>query len=104
MYGHHTGALFGFSHTFGGYDGCQAEYVRVPFADVNLFPIPDDVDDRHAILVADILCTGYHGAELADVKPGDKVVVYGCGPVGLMNQMWCRYRGAAVVVAIDVDP
>lgn len=58
--------------------------MRVPFADVNLFPIPNDIDDREAVLVADILCTGYHGTELAGVKEGDKVVVYGCGPVGLM--------------------
>jgi len=56
------------------------------------------------VLVADILCTGYHGTELANVKPGDKVVVFGCGPVGLMAQMWSIYRGATVVVAIDIDP
>jgi threonine dehydrogenase-like Zn-dependent dehydrogenase len=85
MYGHHTGALFGYSETFGGFDGCQAEYVRVPFADVNLFPIPDNVDDKNALLVADILCTGYHGNELAGIKEGDKVVVFGCGPVGLVT-------------------
>jgi len=77
--------------------------VRVPFADVNLFPIPSDIDDRHALLVADILCTGYHGAELAGVKEGDKVVVFGCGPVGLMTQMWCHYRKASTVIGIDVD-
>lgn len=103
LYGHNTGALFGYSHSFGGYDGCQAEYVRVPFADVNLFPIPEGISDRQAILVADIACTGFHGATLADVKPGDRVVVFGCGPVGLMAQMWSRYKGASIVVAIDVD-
>lgn len=70
---------------------------------MNLFPIPDDIDDKHAILVADILCTGYHGTELADVKEGDHVVVYGCGPVGLMAQMWSFYRKAATVIAVDVD-
>lgn len=103
MYGHHTGALFGYSHTMGGYDGCQAEYVRVPFADVNLFPIPEGITDKQALVIADIACTGYHGTELADIKDGDKVVIFGCGPVGLMAQMWAKYRGAARVIAIDVD-
>jgi len=103
MYGHHTGALFGYSHTLGGYDGCQAEYVRVPFADVNLFPIPANITDKQALCIADIACTGYHGTELADVKAGDKVVIFGCGPVGLMAQMWSKFRGASRVIAVDVD-
>lgn len=103
LYGHHTGALFGYSHTLGGYDGCQAEYVRVPFGDVNLFPIPTEVSDKQALVIADIACTGFHGTELANVSPGDNVVIFGCGPVGLMAQMWAKYRGAAKVVAIDVD-
>ena len=103
LYGHHTGALFGYSETFGGYDGCQAEYIRVPFADVNLFPIPNNITDRQALSVADIACTGYHGTELAGVTHGDNVVIFGCGPVGLMAQMWAKYRGAAKVIAIDVD-
>jgi len=102
-YGHSTGALFGYTRSFGGYDGCQAEYVRVPFAEVNLFPIPEGLSDREAVLVADIACTGFHGTVLADVKQGDRVVVFGCGPVGLMTQMWSRYKGADIVVAIDVD-
>jgi len=102
-YGHHVGALFGYSHFFGGFDGCQAEYVRVPFADVNLFPIPSNLSDKQALCVADIACTGYHGANLADVQKGDNVVVFGCGPVGLMAQMWSKYRGASRVLAIDVD-
>jgi len=103
LYGHNTAALFGYSHTLGGFDGCQAEYVRVPFADVNLFPIPANLTDKQALVVADIACTGYHGTELADVKEGDKVVIFGCGPVGLMAQMWSKFRGAARVIAIDVD-
>jgi len=104
LYGHSTGALFGYSHTFGGYDGCQAEYVRVPFAEVNLFPIPHNVSDKQALVIADIACTGYHGTELANVKQGDNVVIFGCGPVGLMAQMWSKFRGANQVVAIDVEP
>jgi len=103
LYGHNTGALFGYSHTMGGWDGCQAEYIRVPFADINLFPIPAGLTDKQALVVADIACTGYHGTELADVKEGDKVVIFGCGPVGLMAQMWSKFRGAARVIAIDVD-
>jgi len=104
MYGHHTGALFGYSHTLGGYDGCQAEYVRVPFADTNLFLIPPTISDKQALVIADIACTGYHGTELADIKSGDKVVIFGCGPVGLMAQMWSKFRGASRVIAIDIDP
>jgi len=103
LYGHNTGALFGYSHTLGGYDGCQAEYVRVPFADVNLFPIPTEISDKQALVIADIACTGYHGTELANVKDGDNVVIFGCGPVGLMAQMWSKFRGAKNVVAIDID-
>jgi len=103
LYGHNTGALFGFGSSFGGLDGCQAEYVRVVFADTNLFPIPANITDRQAILVTDILCTGYHGTELANVKTGDNVVVFGCGPVGLCAQMWAFYRGAKRVIAVDID-
>jgi threonine dehydrogenase-like Zn-dependent dehydrogenase len=103
-HGHRTAALFGFSHTLGSYDGCQAEYVRVPFADINLFPIPNEISDKQALTVPDIASTGYHGTELADIRPGDKVVVFGCGPVGLMSQMWSKFRGADQVVAIDIDP
>jgi len=103
MYGHCTGGILGYSELVGGYDGCQAEFVRVPYADVNLFTQPGKVEDRLAVLVSDILCTGYHGNELADVKEGDNVVIFGCGPVGLMTQMWARYRKANIVVAIDVD-
>jgi len=104
LYGHNTGALFGYSHTLGGYDGCQAEYVRVPFAEVNLFPIPNEISDKQALVIADIASTGYHGTELANVKNGDNVVIFGCGPVGLMAQMWSKFRGANHVVAIDIEP
>jgi len=103
LYGSHTGALFGYSHTLGGYDGCQAEYVRVPFAEVNLFPIPNNISDKQALLIADIACTSFHGVFLADVKEGDRVVIFGCGPVGLLTQMWAKYKGASIVIAIDVD-
>jgi len=103
LYGHTVSGMFGYTHMTGGYDGCQAEYVRVPFGDVNLFPIPDDIDDKQALCLADVACTSYHGTELANVKEGDQVVIFGCGPVGLIAQMWSKYRGASRVIAIDVD-
>jgi threonine dehydrogenase-like Zn-dependent dehydrogenase len=103
-HGHRTTTTLGYTQTRGGLDGCQAEYVRVPFADVNLFPIPNEISDKQALTVSDVATTGYHGTELADVRPGDKVLVFGCGPVGLMVQMWSKFRGADQVVAIDVDP
>jgi threonine dehydrogenase-like Zn-dependent dehydrogenase len=102
QYGHNTGGIFGYSELVGGYDGLQAEFARVPYADVNLFKVPEGISDRQAVLISDIVCTGFHGCELADVQDGDNVVVFGCGPVGLMAQMWAKYRKANVV-AIDVD-
>jgi threonine dehydrogenase-like Zn-dependent dehydrogenase len=103
LYGHNTAGIFGYSDMLGGYEGCQAEYVRVPFGDVNCFKIPSKVTDNQALLIADVACTGYHGTELADVKPGDNIVVFGCGPVGLMSIMFSKFKGANSIVAIDVD-
>jgi len=103
LMGHNTAALFGYSELFGGLNGTQAEFVRVPIADVNLFKIPTEVDDRKALLVADVACTGYHGCELAEVLDNDTVVVFGCGPVGLMTMMWAKFRKAKLIIAIDID-
>jgi threonine dehydrogenase-like Zn-dependent dehydrogenase len=103
IYGHNLSGIFGYSTVTGSYDGCQAEYVRVPFADVNLFKIPDNIPDNQALLIADSACTGYHGTELAGVQAGDSVVVFGCGPIGLMTMMWCKFKKAGSIVAIDVD-
>jgi threonine dehydrogenase-like Zn-dependent dehydrogenase len=103
MYGHSIAGVFGYSHLTGGYDGCQAEYVRVPYADINLFKIPDDIPDSQAILISDIACTGYHGTELCDLQEGDNVVVFGCGPVGQMAIMWSKFKKAKTVIAIDLD-
>ena len=103
MYGHNTAGLFGYSDMLGGYEGCQAEFVRVPFGEVNCFKIPEKILDSQALLIADSACTGYHGTELAEIKTGDNVVVFGCGPVGLMSIMFSKYKGAKSVVAIDVD-
>jgi threonine dehydrogenase-like Zn-dependent dehydrogenase len=92
--------VFGFSHRL---PGGQAEAVRVPFADTTLFRIPESLSDEQALFLTDILPTGYMGAEFADVTPGDTVVVFGCGPVGTFAQMCAQLRGAARVIAVDLD-
>jgi threonine dehydrogenase-like Zn-dependent dehydrogenase len=83
--------------------GGQAEAARVPFADANLFAIPESLDAEHALFLSDILPTGYMGADLAEVGPGDVVVVFGCGPVGTFAQRSAQLRGASCVVAVDLD-
>lgn len=84
-------------------DGSHAEFVRVPFADNCLTPIPDKVTDGDALFIGDILSTGYFAAELADIRPGDTVAVIGAGPVGMCAMMCARLFGAARVVAIEPD-
>jgi threonine dehydrogenase-like Zn-dependent dehydrogenase len=98
------GAAFGYAKLLGGYDGGQAEYLRVPFADTMCLKIPEGVRDDQAVLLADIFPTGYFGCDIAGVKPGHIVVVGGCGPVGLMAQMSALLRGAARVYATDRVP
>jgi threonine dehydrogenase-like Zn-dependent dehydrogenase len=93
--------VYGYSHTTGGYDGGQAEYVRVPFADVGPMPIPEDMEDEDVLLLSDVLPTGYQAAEMGAVKEGDTVAVFGCGPVGLVAARSARLFGAARVIAID---
>ena len=84
-------------------DGCHAEYVRVPFADMGLTRIPDGVTDQNALFVGDILSSGYFGAELCSIRPGDTVAVIGAGPVGLCAMSCSKLFGAAKVIALDVD-
>lgn len=84
-------------------DGCQAEYVRVPFADTCLTKLPDNVSYENALFVGDILSSGYWSAELCEIKPGDVVAVIGCGPVGLCSMISAKLMGASKVIAIDVD-
>lgn len=103
LYGHRTAALLGYSHLTGGYEGAQAEYVRVPIADFNLQLIPDEVTDEQAISFTDVMNTGTHGVELANVKKGDAVVVMGCGPVGLCAMIMAQVRGARIVYGVDND-
>ncbi|MBS5802732.1 MAG: alcohol dehydrogenase catalytic domain-containing protein [Brachyspira sp.] len=84
-------------------DGCQAEYVRVPFAQTGLTKLPDNVSDENALFVGDILSSGYFGAELCNIKQNDIIAVIGAGPVGLCSMMCARLLGASRVIAIDID-
>lgn len=96
-----VGGIYGYSHTTGGYDGGQAEYVRVPFADVGPMVVPDWLDEEDALLMTDALSTGYFGAQLADIHEGDTVAVLGAGPVGLYAARSAWFMGAGRVVVID---
>jgi len=96
-----VGGIYGYSHTTGGYDGGQAEYVRVPFADVGPSIIPDDIRDEDALLMTDALSTGYFGAQLGEIAQGDTVVVLGAGPVGLFAARSSWFMGAARVIVVD---
>lgn len=95
-----SGAL-GYSHLTGGYKGGQAEYVRIPFADFGAFKVPDGYDDDQVLFLSDIFPTGYMAAENCDIKPGQTVAVWGCGPVGLFSIMSAFLLGAGRVIAID---
>lgn len=96
-----VGGIYGYSHTTGGYDGGQAEFVRVPFADVGPDLIPDDVQAEDALLLTDAYSTGYFGAQLADIVEGDTAVVFGAGPVGLAAAHSAWLMGAGRVIVID---
>lgn len=101
VYGYSGSGLFGYSHLYGGYAGGQAEYVRVPFADVGAFKVPESISDEQAVFLADVLPTGFMAAENCEIEPGDTVAVWGCGPVGLMAMVSARVLGAERVIAID---
>jgi threonine dehydrogenase-like Zn-dependent dehydrogenase len=101
MYGFSGAGLFGYSHLYGGYAGGQAEYVRVPFADVSPLKIPDGLTDEQVLFLTDIFPTGYMAAEFCEIKPGDVVAVWGCGPVGQFAIKSARLLGAGRVIAID---
>jgi threonine dehydrogenase-like Zn-dependent dehydrogenase len=104
LYGHSGSGLFGYSHLFGGYAGGQAEYVRVPFADVGPFKVPDGLSDEQVLFLSDILPTGYMAAENCGIQPGDTVAVWGCGPVGQFAIASAWWLGAERVIAIDHIP
>jgi threonine dehydrogenase-like Zn-dependent dehydrogenase len=96
-----VGGIYGYSHTTGGYDGGQAERVRVPFADVGPSVIPEWLDTEDALLMTDALSTGYFGAQLASIREGDTVVVLGAGPVGLFAARSAWFMGAGRVIVVD---
>lgn len=104
MFGHPLAGMFGYSHLTGGIAGGQAEYVRVPFADVGPFKIESDLTDEQVLFLSDILPTGYMGAEMCDIKPGDVVAVWGAGPVGQFAMDSARVLGAGQIIAIDKEP
>jgi threonine dehydrogenase-like Zn-dependent dehydrogenase len=102
--GYSPAGLFGYSHLFGGYAGGQAEYARVPFADVGLFKVPDGLTDDQVLFLTDIFPTGYMAAENCNIKPGDIVAVWGCGPVGQFAIKSAYMLGAERVIAFDRVP
>jgi threonine dehydrogenase-like Zn-dependent dehydrogenase len=104
LFGYEPGAVYGYSHAMGGYRGSHAEYVRVPFADHGAFPVPDGVDDLSALFASDAVPTGWMGADLGGVRPGDVVAVWGCGAVGQMAARAAMLLGAERVFSIDRYP
>ena len=104
LLGHSPAGLFGYTHMLGGFAGGQAEYVRVPFADVGALKIPDGVPDEKVLFLSDIFPTGYMAAENCNIQPGDTVAVWGCGPVGQFAIASAKLLGAERVIAIDRFP
>lgn len=96
-----VGGIYGYSHTAGGYDGGQAEYVRVPFADIGPTVIPDDIHVEDAVLLTDVVPTGYQAAEMGDIQENDTVVVFGAGPIGIMAARCAWLMGAGRVIVVD---
>jgi len=104
MMGYSPSGLFGYTHMLGGYAGGQAQYARVPFADIGPLKVPEGVSDEKAVFLTDIFPTGYMGAENCNIRPGDTIAVWGCGPVGQFAIRSCFMLGAGRVIAIDRVP
>ena len=104
LWGYSPCGIYGYSHLLGGYAGGQAEYVRVPFADVGPIKVPEALRDDQVLFLSDILPTGYMAAENCAIEPGDTIAVWGCGPVGLLAIACAQLLGAACVIAIDRFP
>lgn len=104
LFGYATSGIYGYSHLFGGYAGAQAEYVRIPFADVGVVKVPKEIPDEQLLFISDAIPTGYMGAELCDIQPGDTVAVWGCGAVGQFAMVSAFMMGAARVIGIDRFP
>jgi len=96
-----VGGIFGYSHTAGGYNGGQAEYVRVPFADIGPMVIPPDIHVEDAVLLTDVVPTGYQAAEMGDIRENDTVVVFGAGPIGILAARCAWLMGAGRVIVVD---
>jgi threonine dehydrogenase-like Zn-dependent dehydrogenase len=101
MYGGRTAGMFGYSHFTGGFAGGQSEYTRVPYGDVNLLPLPDDVPDEQGLFLSDVLCTSWHAVVDTGVKKGDVVAIWGAGPIGQMAAEFSLLNGASKVIMID---
>jgi threonine dehydrogenase-like Zn-dependent dehydrogenase len=104
MWGYSPAGIYGYSHLTGGFPGGQAQYARVPFADVGPLKVPSGMTDDQVLFLSDILPTGYMGAEMCDIKPGDTIAVWGCGPVGQFAIASAKMLGAERVIAIDRYP
>jgi threonine dehydrogenase-like Zn-dependent dehydrogenase len=104
LYGYSPCGIFGYSHMLGGYAGGQAEYARVPFADVGALKVPDELDDEQVLFLSDIFPTGFMAADVCGIQPGDIVAVWGCGPVGQFAIKSAYMLGAERVIAIDRFP
>jgi threonine dehydrogenase-like Zn-dependent dehydrogenase len=104
LWGHAPAGIFGYSHLLGGFAGGQAEYARVPFADVGPLKIEDGLPDEQVLLLSDILPTGYMGAEMCEIQPGEVIAVWGAGPVGQFAIASAYLLGAERVIAIDRFP
>lgn len=96
-----VGGILGYGNTLGGYDGGQAQYIRVPYANVGPTIVSEDLSDEQVLFLTDILPTSYWGVESGGVKDGDTVVVLGCGPVGLLTVKWAAFQGAKRIIAVD---
>ena len=101
MYGGRTAGMFGYSHFTGGFAGGQSEYTRVPYGDVNLLPLPDDVPDEKGLYLSDVLATSWHAVVDTGVKKGDVVAIWGAGPIGQMAADFSLINGASRVIMID---
>src|SRR3954469_23420585 len=104
LWGHSPAGLFGYSHLLGGYAGGQAQYLRVPYADVGPTKVPEGLSDEQVLFLSDIFPTGYMGAEFCNIQPSDTIAVWGCGPVGQFAIRSAFLLGAERVIAIDTVP
>ncbi|KAB0677198.1 zinc-dependent alcohol dehydrogenase [Aureimonas leprariae] len=104
LWGNSPAGLFGYSHILGGFPGGQAEFIRVPYADVGPIKVPEGLSDEQVLFLSDIFPTGYMGAEMCNIKGGETIAIWGCGPVGQMSIRSAFLLGAERVIAIDTVP